>query len=65
MHLEDRVVEVIARIRELPDGDADFAKEIALLGQVSAVMKDAADILAGPKPGRRRLPLKPTRSSCS
>jgi hypothetical protein len=44
--LDDRVVNVVERIRQLPDGDADFAKEIALLGQVSVVMKDAGDILA-------------------
>ena len=49
--LENRVVKVVDRIRELPDGDADFAKEIALLRQVSGVMKDAAGILAGPDTG--------------
>jgi hypothetical protein len=48
---EDRVVKVVERIRALPDGDADFAKEIALLGQVSSVMKDASKILAGPETG--------------
>ena len=48
---QDRVVKVVERIRELPDGDADFAKEIALLGQVSTVMKDATKILAGPETG--------------
>jgi hypothetical protein len=48
---EGRVSKVVDRIRELPDGDADFAKEIALLRQVSSVMKDAAGILAGPETG--------------
>jgi hypothetical protein len=48
---QDRVVKVVERIRALPDGDADFAKEIALLGQVSTVMKDATRILAGPDTG--------------
>ena len=48
---QDRVVKVVERIRALPDGDADFAKEIALLKQVSAVMKDASHILAGPETG--------------
>jgi hypothetical protein len=48
---QDRVVKVVERIRALPDGDADFAKEIALLGQVSTVMKDATKILAGPETG--------------
>jgi hypothetical protein len=49
--LENRIVKVVDRIRELPDGDADFAKEIALLRQVSGLMKDAAGILAGPDTG--------------
>jgi hypothetical protein len=49
--LKDRVSKVVDRIRELPDGDADFPKEIALLGQVSSVMKDAAGILGGPETG--------------
>jgi hypothetical protein len=48
---QDRVVKVVERIRALPDGDADFAKEIALLGQVSTAMKDATRILAGPETG--------------
>jgi hypothetical protein len=49
--LDGRVVKVVERIRQLPDGDADFAKEIALLGQVSDVMHEAAGILAGPDTG--------------
>jgi hypothetical protein len=49
--LGDRVVKVIDRIRQLPDGDADFAKEIALLRQVSKVMKDATGILASTETG--------------
>lgn len=49
--LDERVVMVVERIRQLPDGDADFAKELALLGQVSAVMQEAAGILAGPETG--------------
>src|SRR5262249_11872309 len=48
---QDRVVKVVERIRALPDGEADFAKEIALLGQVSTVMKDATKILAKPETG--------------
>jgi hypothetical protein len=49
--LDGRVVKVVERIRQLPDGDADFAKEIALLNQVSVVMKDAAGILASADTG--------------
>jgi len=49
--LDERVVKVVERIRQLPDGDADFAKEIALLGQVSNVMQDATGILAASDTG--------------
>jgi hypothetical protein len=49
--LDSRVVKVVERIRQLPDAEAEFAKEIALLGQVSSVMKDAARILASPDTG--------------
>ncbi|HVT28967.1 MAG TPA: hypothetical protein VHE81_13210 [Lacipirellulaceae bacterium] len=49
--LQDRVVKIVDRIRQLPDGDAEFPKEIALLGQVSGVMKDATNILATPETG--------------
>jgi hypothetical protein len=49
--IDDRVVKVVERIRELPDADAEFAKEIALLGRVSSVMGEAAGILAGPETG--------------
>ena len=49
--LDDRVVKVIERIRELPDAEAEFAKEIALLTQVSSVMGEATQILAGPETG--------------
>ena len=37
---------------QLGDGDADFPKEIALLREVSTVMKDASHILAGPETGK-------------
>src|SRR5262249_48865531 len=49
--LRDRTDKVTQRIRELPEGEAQFAKEIALLGQVSVVMKDATEILARPDTG--------------
>jgi predicted transcriptional regulator len=44
--LRDRIDKVVERIRELPEGDAKFAKEIGLLKAVSIVMNDATDILA-------------------
>ncbi len=49
--LDGRIVAVVARIRELPDGESDFAKDIALLGQVSKSMKDSTAILAGSETG--------------
>ena len=49
--LDGRMVKVVERIRELPDGEAEFAKEIALLNQVSTVMNDAAGILASADTG--------------
>jgi hypothetical protein len=45
------VADLTVRIRELPDGEADFAKEIALLGEVEQVMTEAADILGQPETG--------------
>ena len=44
--LRDRVEKVNQRIRELPDGEQEFGKEIQLLEAVSGVMTDAAYILA-------------------
>jgi len=49
--LSKRVVVLTQRIRELPDGEADFPKEIALLGQVETVMNEAAEILGTPETG--------------
>jgi hypothetical protein len=49
--LQDRIVKVNERIRELPDGDAIFAKEISLLNSVSRAMTDATGILAKPETG--------------
>ena len=42
---------VIDRIGELPDAEADFAKELGLLNQVSAVMAETTEILAKPDTG--------------
>lgn len=49
--LRDRIEKVIHRIRELPDGDAQFGKEIQLLGAVQTVMVDTVEILARPQTG--------------
>ena len=44
--LKDRVEKVTERIRELPDGEQEFAKEIQLLNSVTVVMHEATEILA-------------------
>lgn len=49
--LRGRVNEASRRMAELPDGVASFAREIALLGQVSGVMSEAVEILARPETG--------------
>jgi hypothetical protein len=46
-----RIDKVVDRIRELPDAEQEFGKEIALLNRVSKVMGEAADILARPDTG--------------
>lgn len=48
---QKRMDEVVARILELPDAVADFAKETALLDQVSKVMTEATEVLAKPETG--------------
>lgn len=49
--LRQRVVDVTAEVRELPDGEREFAPEIKLLTMVAAVMNEAAEILARPETG--------------
>ena len=49
--LEDRIDKVIDRIRELKDGEMEFAKEIKLLGAVGVVMEETTGILARPETG--------------
>lgn len=49
--LQERIDKVTERIRELPDGEAQFAKEIDLLRTVSRVMVEATGILARPETG--------------
>jgi len=49
--LSDRVAKLTVRIMELPDGETEFAKEIALMNQVETVMLEAADILDRPDTG--------------
>jgi len=53
--LKDRVIKVVNRIREIPEGDQDFAKEIALLEQVSDVMHEAVAILKTPNTGSQAI----------
>jgi hypothetical protein len=47
----DRTEKVTQKIRELPDGEETFFREIALLSEVSQVMGEAAGILARPETG--------------
>jgi hypothetical protein len=49
--LSERVAKVVDRIRELPDGEQEFGKEIQLLSAVHTVMDEATSILAGPETG--------------
>ncbi|WP_437186639.1 hypothetical protein SH668x_003799 [Planctomicrobium sp. SH668] len=49
--LQIRIDDVVKRILELPDAEADFGKEIQLLNAVSQVMKEATGILATPETG--------------
>ncbi|MBI3862287.1 MAG: hypothetical protein HY290_10370 [Planctomycetia bacterium] len=49
--LRERIGRVVERIRELPDAEAVFAREIRLLGMVSEVMTEATGILARPNTG--------------
>jgi hypothetical protein len=49
--LGQRVKDVTKQIRELPRADAQFGREIKLLGAVAEVMDDAKQILARPDTG--------------
>ncbi len=49
--LRDRAEEVTQSIRELPDAEDNFSREIELLSSVSAVMTSAEEILASPDTG--------------
>lgn len=49
--INERVVKVIGRIRELPDATKHFAKELKMLGQVDLVMAEASEILRGADTG--------------
>ncbi|MDB5345906.1 MAG: hypothetical protein JWP89_4283 [Schlesneria sp.] len=50
--LSERVSKLTDRIIELPDGESEFGKEIALLKQVERVMLEAAEILDRPDTGK-------------
>ncbi len=49
--IQDRTEKVTQQIRELPDGEEQFPKEIALLTRVAEVMGEAAEILDRPETG--------------
>lgn len=50
--LEDRVGKVIGRIRQLPDAQNNFGKELRLLQMVSMVMDETVGILSRPETGK-------------
>ena len=49
--LQQRTEAVVDRIRSLPDGESDFAKEIGMLSDVSKIMIEAIEILRRPDTG--------------
>lgn len=49
--LSERVLKVIDRIKELPESQANFGKELQLLSAVDTVMSEAALILGQPETG--------------
>jgi hypothetical protein len=49
--IQGRTEKVTQQIRELPDGEEQFPKEIALLTRVAEVMGEAAEILDRPETG--------------
>jgi hypothetical protein len=49
--IQDRTEKVTQQIRELPDGEEQFPKEIMLLTMVAEVMGEAAEILDRPETG--------------
>jgi hypothetical protein len=49
--LKQRVEKVAGQIRALPDGEAQFGREIELLEAVAAVMSETTEILARPETG--------------
>lgn len=50
--LRERVEKVVVRIRDLPDGEDAFAREIRLLDQVAQVMGEAQQILGRADTGK-------------
>lgn len=49
--LRDRTDQVVDRIKQLPDAEENFGKEISLLSEVSRVMVEASSILVSPDTG--------------
>lgn len=53
--LADRVVDLVDRLLEEPDGERQFGPEIELFEQVEGVMIEAADLLAGGDTGPKAI----------
>ena len=53
--LADRVVDLVERLLEEPDGEREFAQEIGLFDKVEEVMIETADVLASPDTGPKAI----------
>ncbi len=51
LELQERVTQLVKNVVALPDGAANFAKELALLQHVGSVMGEAHELLARPETG--------------
>jgi len=53
--LADRVVDIVDRLLEEPDGERQFAQELGLFDKVEEVMVETADILGAPDTGPKAI----------
>jgi len=53
--LADRVVDIVDRLLEEPEGERQFAQELGLFDKVEEVMVEAADILGSPDTGPKAI----------
>jgi len=53
--LADRIVDIVDRLLEEPEGERQFAQELGLFDKVEEVMVEAADILGSPETGPKAI----------